>query len=283
VISYFQAIVIGVLQGVTELFPISSLGHSILLPAWIGWDDLVTAQHQSGESFYLAFVVALHVATACALLVYFHKDWVGIIGGFFRTLRTRRVETADERMAWLLVVGTLPVVVVALVLEGPLEELFAKPLAAAIFLTVNGGILAGGEWLRRRAHLRADKQLDSLRTADGALVGASQVAALFAGISRSGVTMVAGLFRGLDHEDSARFSFLLATPIILGAGVYKLPVLLGPVGDGVRGQALVGSLFAGVAAFFSVHFLVRFFRTQNLLPFAVYCVVVGAASIVRFA
>ena len=277
-ISYFQAIVIGLLQGVTELFPISSLGHSVLLPAWLGWDKLVSAQ-SAGESFYLAFVVALHVATALALLVYFRADWVRIVGAFFRTLRTRRLQTPDERLAWLLVVATIPAGLTGLVLEHSLRTLFAKPEAAAIFLTVNGVILLAGERFRRRA---AQRRLDTLDFKEAGAVGVAQVGALFAGISRSGITMVGGLVRGLDHEDAARFSFLLATPIILAAGVYKVPDLLGHLGDGIRGQALVGAAFAAVAAFVSVRFLVKFFETRTLTPFAVYSLVVGAISIVRF-
>lgn len=277
-ISYFQAIVIGVLQGVTELFPISSLGHSVLVPAWLGWDKLVTAQ-SAGESFYLAFVVALHCATALALLVYFRADWVRIIGAFFRTLRTRRLQTSDERMAWLLVVATIPAGITGLALEHSLRTLFAKPEAAAIFLTVNGVILLAGERFRRRAARRQPAALDFK---EAGAVGLAQIGALFAGISRSGITMVAGLMRGLDHEDAARFSFLLATPIILAAGVYKVPDLLGHLGDGIRGQALVGALFAAVAAFISVRFLVKFFETRTLTPFAVYSLVVGAISIIRF-
>jgi len=278
VISYFQAIVIGLLQGVTELFPISSLGHSVLLPAWLGWDKLVNAQ-SAGESFYLAFVVALHVATALALLVYFRADWVRIIGAFFRTLRTRRLQTPDERLAWLLVVATIPAGLTGLVLEHSLRTLFAKPEAAAIFLTINGVILLAGERYRRRA---AERRLDTLDFKEAGAVGVAQIGALFAGISRSGITMVGGLVRGLDHEDAARFSFLLATPIILAAGVYKVPDLLGHLGDGIRGQALVGAAFAAVAAFASVRFLVKFFETRTLTPFAVYSLVVGAISIVRF-
>jgi undecaprenyl-diphosphatase len=277
-VSYFQAIVIGLLQGVTELFPISSLGHSVLVPAWLGWDHLVRAQ-SAGESFYLAFVVALHVATAIALLVYFRADWVRIIRAFFRTLRTRRIETSDERMAWLLIVATVPVGVTGLVLEHTLRTLFAKPLSAAIFLVVNGLILLGGERVRRRGTAR---RVETLGVAEAGVVGVAQIGALFAGISRSGVTMVAGLLRGLDHEDAARFSFLLATPIIFAAGVYKIPDLTGPLGDGIRSQALVGSVFAGLAAYASVRFLMRFFETRNLLPFAIYCLGFGVVSIIRF-
>src|ERR1700730_2539565 len=295
VISYFQAIVIGLLQGVTELFPISSLGHSVLFPAWFGWDRLVSA-HSASESFYLAFVVALHVATAIALLVFFREDWSRIIRGFFRTLRTRRLETPDERMAWLLIVATIPAGITGLALEHSLRTLFAKPLAAAIFLTVNGVILLVGERVRRRAATRrliADhptahekegpgRRLDTLAFKEAGVVGGAQGGALFAGISRSGITMVAGLVRGLDHEDAARFSFLLATPIIFAAGVYKVPDLAGHLGDGIRGQALVGSIFAGFAAYGSVRFLMRFFETRNLLPFAIYCFAFGGVSMIRF-
>ncbi|MDQ1380884.1 MAG: undecaprenyl-diphosphatase [Actinomycetota bacterium] len=295
-ISYFQAIVIGALQGVTELFPVSSLGHSVLVPGWLGWDTLVRDQSRS-ESPYLAFVVALHVATALALLVYFRSDWARIIKGFLRTLRTRTLETADERMAWLLIVATIPAGITGLVLEHSLRTLFAKPLAAAIFLTVNGVLLLFGDWLRRRRTTQAiiekhpktqsrgeaGRRLDTLDFREALAVGVAQVGALFAGISRSGITMVAGLARGLDHEDAARFSFLLATPIILAAGLYKLHDFAGPNGDGIRGQALVGGIVAAGAAFVAIHFLVRFFETRNLLPFAIYCLLAGGVSIVRFA
>jgi undecaprenyl-diphosphatase len=296
VITYFQAIVIGILQGVTELFPISSLGHSVLLPAWFGWDGIVNAQSKS-ESFYLAFIVALHVATAIALFIYFWRDWKAIIRGFLRTLKTRRLETPDERLAWLLIVATIPAGITGLALEHTLRTVFAKPLAAAIFLTLNGVILLVGERYRRRASVQKlvkehanvqteteqGRRLDTLDFKEAGVIGVAQIGALFAGISRSGITMVAGLVRGLDHEDAARFSFLLATPIIFAAGVYKIPDLTGHLGDGVRGQALVGSIFAGLAAYVSVRFLMRFFETRNLMPFAIYCLAFGAVSIVRFA
>jgi len=296
VISYFQAIVIGLLQGVTELFPVSSLGHSVLVPAWLGWDTLVRGQ-SADESFYLAFLVGLHVATAFALLIYFREEWVRIIAGFFRSIRNRRIEGPDERMAWLLVIATIPVGVVGLALEHTLRTIFAKPLAAACFLTVNGVILLAGERFRRRAEVRglaaahrepgvveADgRRLDTLDFREAGVVGVAQTLALLAGISRSGITMVAGLARGLSHEDAARFSFLLATPIILAAGVYKLPDLLGSNGAGIRGQILVGSVVAGVAAYASVRFLVRYFTARTLTPFGIYCLVAGAICIVRFA
>jgi undecaprenyl-diphosphatase len=285
--SYLQAIVIGLLQGVTELFPISSLGHSVLVPAWLGWDNIANSQN-ADESFFLAFLVGLHVATAVALLIYFRREWARIIGGLFTSVRHRRIETPDERLGWLLILGTIPVGVVGLLFEHDLRTVFAIPAAAAAFLTVNGIILLAGEQVRRRAEKRhalaggGERQLSSLTMTDGALVGSSQILALFAGISRAGVTMVAGLLRGLDHEDAARFSFLLATPVILAAGVYKLHDLTGPLGEGYRGQILVGSIAAGVASYLSVRFLVRYFTSRNLNPFGVYCLVVGIVSLIRF-
>ena len=296
-LSYLQAVVIGALQGVTELFPVSSLGHSILVPAWIGgsWGQLVTqsGSHDSGSSPYLAFLVALHVATAVALLVFFARTWVEVIGAFFTVLRTRRVETSTQRLALLMVVATVPVGITGLALEHTLRTLFAKPLAAAIFLTVNGVVLLAGERLRLRSvALAADRTatddeagrpLASLAYREAALIGVFQTFALLAGISRSGIAMVGGLLRGLDHEDAARFSFLLATPVIFAAGVLKLPSLFGPAGQGIGGQVVVGALVAGVAAYGAVRFLTRYFTTRTLTPFAVYCLVAGVASIVRFA
>jgi undecaprenyl-diphosphatase len=297
VLSYFQAIVLGLLQGVTELFPVSSLGHTVLLPALLGWNNLVTAQ-SAGESFYLAFVVALHVATAIALLIFFRDDWVRIIRGFFRSLVRRKIETPDERLAWLLGIATIPAGIVGLALEHTLRTQFAKPLAASIFLTANGLILLAGEQVRRRAGVQKlatvpassaatgpepGRRLDTLDYKESVVIGVAQIGALFAGISRSGITMVAGLVRGLNHEDAARFSFLLATPLIFAAGVYKIPDLMGPLGNGVRSQALVGALFSGVAAYVSTKFLLKFFETRSLLPFGIYCLVAGGLCILRFA
>lgn len=294
-LSYFQAIFIGILQGVTELFPISSLGHSVLVPELLGWHSLVAGQ-SADESFYLAFLVGLHVATAIALLAFFWNDWVAVIRGFFSSIGKRRIDTPPERMAWLLVIGTIPVGIVGLVFEHRLRTIFAKPIAAAIFLTVNGLILLAGETLRRRAETRelvtehahhtdpgpghdVGRNVDTLELREGLFVGSAQILALFAGISRSGVTMVAGLLRGLDHEDAARLSFMLATPIIFAAGFYKLPDLLGHNGDHIRGQVLAGSLAAGIAAYLSVRFLTRYFETRTLTPFAVYSLVFGIAMI----
>jgi undecaprenyl-diphosphatase len=320
-ISYFQAIVIGVLQGITELFPVSSLGHSVLVPALLGWNGILASQ-SADESPFLAFLVGLHVATALALLVFFRAEWVRIVAGLVRSVGRRRIQTADERLGWLLVVATIPAGLVGLAFEQALRVLFARPLAAAVFLTANGVLLLAGEGLRRRSARRErlaahgdlerlgvdhpgdaipmggpldravwavpvrsepERGLAALSLGGAVLIGAAQILAFFAGISRSGVTMVAGLAGGLDHEDAARFAFLLATPIILAAGVYKLPDLLGPNGDGVRGQVLAGSLVAGVAAWLSVRFLTRWFQTRTLTPFAVYCLVAGLACVLRFA
>ncbi len=291
--DYAQAIILGLIQGVTELFPVSSLGHSVILPKLLGWDNVVAAQ-SAQESFFLAFLVGLHVATALALAVFYWRDWVRIARGVLASLGTRRIETPDARLGWLLIVATIPAGLIGLVFEHPLRTLFAKPFAASGFLFLNGLILLAGEWFRRRAQVRAvavahglnpegARRLDTLEFREAGVVGVAQIGALLAGISRSGITMVAGLVRGLDHEDAARFSFLLATPIILAAGVYKLPDLLGPNGDGVLGQVLAGSLAAGIAAYVSVRFLTRYFTTRTLTPFAIYCLVAGALTGVRFA
>ena len=292
-LSYLQAIIIGALQGVTELFPISSLGHSVLVPALIGgsWKHLVT-ENASGDSTtspYLSFVVALHVATAVALLVFYRADWVRIIGGFFTSIRDREIATPTQRLAWLIVLATIPVGITGLVLEHTFRTLFAKPLAAAVFLTINGLILLGGERLRRSSERRtagpvATKQrtLESLAYKEAAIIGLFQTFALLAGISRSGITMVAGLLRGLDHEDAAKFSFLLATPVILAAGLLKIPSLTGPAAAGIHGPILAGTITAGVAAYASVRFLTRYFTSRTLTPFAIYSLVFGAACIIWF-
>jgi undecaprenyl-diphosphatase len=304
-LTWVQAIVMGLLQGIAEMFPVSSLGHTVLVPAWLGWHNLVNSESDS-ESFYLAFVVGLHVATALALIAFFWRDWVKIIGGLITSIRDRKIENSAQRLAWLLVVATVPAGIIGLAFEKVLRTQFAKPLSAAIFLTVNGGILLVGERLRKRDAVRvlADRngevggaddrgvdpagggprrRLETLDMREAGIIGVFQVLPLIAGISRSGITMVAGLLRGLDHEDAARFSFLLATPVILAAGLLKVPELTGSLGNGVHGQILVGCLFAAVSAYFAVKFLVKYFETRTLTPFAIYCLIAGAISIVRFA
>jgi undecaprenyl-diphosphatase len=348
--------VIALIQGVTELFPVSSLGHSVLVPAWLGgrWQAMVTQSSQatSESSFYLAYIVALHCATALALMWFFRADWARIIRGLFRSLpasvrlswQDRRLRLAvadkDERLAWLIIFATIPVGLTGVALEHTFRILFAKPGAAAVLLFVNGLILLGAEALRRSAvrrkqagtaaagrqdlafapapgypgsprddhpgapgvrqpasHRRSaggrevtdidaaeqsDARLAGLSYADGIWIGATQILALLAGISRSGVTMAGGMWRGLDHEDAARFAFLLATPVILAAGVLKVPSLLGPAGAHIHGQVVVGVIVCGIAAYLSVRFLVRWFQTRTLTPFAIYCLAFGALSIIRF-
>ncbi len=321
-LTYAEAIVVGLFQGVTELFPVSSLGHSVLIPALIGGSWARDLSVSAPESPYLAFIVGLHVATAAALIAYFWRDWLRVIGGFATSLRDRQVQTADQRLAWMLILATIPVGISGLALEHLFRTVLGQPVPAAIFLTLNGVILYGGERLRRRApvaepgnesapagerspagsapaavavpsaatlapasadhaagaDLASDRRLAGLRFGEAVLIGSAQVLALLPGISRSGVTMVAGLVRGLSHEDAARFSFLLATPVILAAGVLKIPDLLGPLGAGIGGQVLAGSLCSGVGAYLSVRFLVRYFQTRTLTPFAIYCTVAGLAS-----
>ena len=345
--TYLQAVVIGLIQGLTELFPISSLGHTVLIPSWMGgtWATLVR-QESNAESPYLAFIVGLHLATALVLVGYYFKTWVRIIRGFFTSIIHRRVESADEKLAWLLIIATIPVGIAGLVLEHTFRVLFAKPLAAAIFLTINGGILAGAEVLRRRRpdapdeiaeheplnqpvrvaegtqaaqaawsgeavpsgaaaprgarhaapsplrgerderdvvlDVAAEQRLAGVGFVSALWIGASQILALFAGISREGVTMAGGLVRGLSHEDALRFSFLLSTPVILAAGLFKLTDLTGPLGADVRGQVIAGSIAAAATSLFAVVFLARYFRTRTLTPFAIYCVAAGLISIIRF-
>jgi undecaprenyl-diphosphatase len=347
--SFFQAVVIGLTQGVFELFPLSSLGHTVLIPSWIGgnWATLVR-QESLSESPYLAFVVGLHLANAIALLVFYAREWYRVIKGFFVSLARRRVESDSERLAWLIVIATIPVGALGLALEHAFRTLFAKPLAAAFFLCANGAILGAGEWYRQRSQARLASAAATTATtpalgALGALgahpqpgteevanlgggtigqvgtggvafallrfrnekfvamdqdaehqlaasisiwsafwIGASQALALLAGISREGVAMVGGLYRGLSNENAMRFAFLLSTPVIFAAGALKVPDLLGHLGDGIRGQVLAGSGVAVVASFVAVAFLTRYFKTRTLVPFAVYSGLFGLASIVRF-
>jgi undecaprenyl-diphosphatase len=277
-ISYAQAIVLGLLQGAAELFPVSSLGHSVVVPRLLGWDI-----HQN-DDYFLTFLVATHLATALVLLGFFWSDWVRIARGLGRSLRDREIAVGDTdaRLGWLLVVGTIPAGLLGLVLEHPLRKVFASPTTAAVFLFLNGLMLFGAERLRRRAPVaeRADGSDERIARRvrwRGALgVGSAQAVALLPGFSRSGATMSGGLLVGLSNEDAARYAFLLATPIIGAAAVLKLPNLAGSQGDGVRGPALAGALCAALTAFLPVRFLVRFFETNRLTPFAIYCTVAGA-------
>lgn len=279
-ISYVQGIVLGALQGVSELFPVSSLGHSVILPSLLGWDI------RQNDPFFLTFLVATHLATALVLLGFFRHDWARILRGLGRSLRDRGIadDDRDARLGWLLVVGTIPAGVIGLLLEHPIRRLFASPSTAAAFLIVNGALLYAAERLRRRAPRREEGDPDGriareLTWGEAAGVGVAQALALLPGISRSGASMGGGLLAGLSNEDAARFAFLLATPIIGAAAVLKLPDLFGPDGDGVRGPALAGALFAAATAWLSVRFLMRFFTTHRLSPFAAYCVVAGIVAL----
>jgi undecaprenyl-diphosphatase len=281
-ITYGQAVVLGVVQGVTELFPISSLGHSVILPQLFGWDI-----HQN-DAYFITFLVATHLATALVLLAFFWRDWVRIVKGIGRSLRDRGIAAgdADAKLGWLLVIGTIPAGILGLLLEHALRDVFASAASASFFLMLNGLLLFGAEALRRRAP-QTDRD-DDVRIArqvtyPGAfLVGGAQALALVPGFSRSGATMGGGLLVGLSHEDAARFAFLLATPIIGAAALLKLPDLIGPDGDGIGGQALVASLCAAASAYVSVRFLMRYFETRTLVPFAIWCLAFGAVCSVYF-
>jgi undecaprenyl-diphosphatase len=309
--TFLQAIVIGLIQGITELFPVSSLGHTVLVPAWIGgtWGTLVT-QESSVESPYLAFVVGLHLATAVVLLGFYAREWIRLIGGFITSVGRREVMSDEQRLAWLIVIATVPVGAIGIEFEHQFRTLFAKPLAAAIFLSINGVILGTGEFHRRRRQHRpavtgpisvpttqgrswrderivpmdaeAEHQLAGIGIRSAAVIGASQALALLAGISREGVAMVGGLFRGLDNENALRFSFLLSTPVIFAAGALKVPDLLGTLGNGIRPQVVAGSLAAVATSLFAVVFLSRYFKTRTLFPFAIYSLAFGLVSVIRF-
>ena len=284
-ISYLQAILLGLLQGVAEPFPISSLGHGVILPRLLGWHI-----HQN-DKFFLTFLVATHLATAIVLLFFFLGDWKRIVSGIFRSLQQREIrdDDVDARLGWLLVVGTIPAGVIGLLLEHPLRKLFASAPSAAGFLVLNGILLLAFERLRKRPPRPGDGEGDSdvriakLSWRQAIAVGTAQAAALVPGISRSGVTMGGGLLVGLSNEDAARYGFLLATPIIGAAAILKLPELFGSEGNGVRGPALVGALCAGFTTYFAVKFLLRYLKTNTLTPFGWYCIAAGAICSLIFA
>ena len=286
-ISYLQALILGLAQGIAEPFPISSLGHGVIIPSLFGWNI-----HQN-DDYFLAFLVATHCATALVLFVFFWQDWKRILAGLWRSIRARGrldPEDNDARLGWLLVIGTIPAGILGLVLEHPLRTLFASAETASIFLIVNGILLLAFERLRKRRPERGDGEGDSdpriarrMSFRQAAAIGTAQAAALIPGISRSGVTMGGGLLVGLSNEDAARFAFLLATPIIGAAGVLKLPELFGSAGDGVRGQALVGAIAAAFTTYLAVRFLLRYFQTNRLTPFGIYCLVAGIVFTLIFA
>jgi undecaprenyl-diphosphatase len=285
-ISYLQALILGLTQGIAEPFPVSSLGHGVIIPGLFGWNI-----HQN-DDYFLAFLVATHCATAIVLFFYFFADWMRIFRGLGRSIRDRGIGAGDDdaRLGWLLVIGTIPAGILGLALQHPLRTLFASPETASLFLILNGVLLLAFERLRRRRPEKGDGEGDSdpriarrVTLRQAAAIGTAQAAALIPGISRSGVTMGGGIMVGLSNEDAARFGFLLATPVIAAAGLLKLPELFGSAGDGVRGPALVGALAAAFTTFFAVKFLLRFFKTNQLTPFGIYCLVAGIVCTLIFA
>lgn len=271
---------LAILQGFSELFPISSLGHTVLIPALLHWNvDL------SSPSF-LSFVVVLHLGTAAALLVFYQREWRGIVPAFVASIvRGRFSGSVEEKTAWLLVIGTIPVGLLGLFFQNAVRVLFGSPIPVTLFLIVNGGVMFAGEALRRKRHLERDaayRNLDSLSFFDAAKVGLAESLALLPGISRSGSSIVAGLLIGLSEAEAARFSFLLATPVILAAGLLEVPRLFAPDAHVALVQSVLGGILSAVTAYCSVAFLTRYFRTNDLRPFGWYCVIVGAVCFTLF-
>jgi undecaprenyl-diphosphatase len=340
-LNFAEAGVVGLLQGITELFPISSLGHAVLIPAIVGGQWAKDLNVSAKESPYLAFIVGLHVATALAMIIFFWRDWIRIIRAFFASLGhfaapapgTRRFQPqgTDQTLAWMIILGTIPVGLAGVLLEHAFRTIFSKPTLTATFLFVNGLILLGGERLRRRGadeearqvladqRMAADRQratvaaggygggggrhssgqravkqeqanlavasderVTRLGLLTGIGLGASQILALLPGISRDGIVMVSGMFRGLTRQDAARFSFLLSAPVIFAAGVLKISDLTGPLGNGIRGQVLFGSVLSGIGAYLALKFLVRYLSdaSRTLTPFAIYCLAAGLGSLI---
>ncbi|TMD15369.1 MAG: undecaprenyl-diphosphate phosphatase [Chloroflexi bacterium] len=274
-----QALFMGLLQGASELFPVSSLGHAVLVPSLLHWSF-----KQSDPSF-VPFLVLLHLGTATALLLLYREQWVAIVRGFFAAAIRGQMKTESERLAMLLLVGTIPAAVLGVFLESRIKSLFASPDEAAGFLVLNGGLMLGFELMRRRAErgLSRSEQESHFAEAErisfraAALVGACQALAFLPGISRSGVTIGGGLLAGLRHQEAARFSFLLATPVILGAGIVEVPQLFS---TGVPvAEYLAAALLSGIAAYASARFLLRYFRSGRLDPYGWYCIGAGLISL----
>lgn len=292
--TFFQAIVLGLTQGITELFPISSLGHSVLLPGLLGW------RFSQNNEMFLEFLVATHLATATVLFVIYFKDWVRIVRGIFRSLAAREISNADPdaKLGWLLVVSTIPAGIIGLLLKDQITGNLLSPFSAALFLSLNGVLLLLAEWLRRRAARRiagatttvSAISTESLQNNDARIahrlsfwqafkVGILQVLALIPGFSRTGSTLAGGLMVGLSHEDSLRYSFLLATPIIGAAALLEIPALLTSGNIALIEVSAAGAAAAALAAWCAVKFLTRYFKTNTLTPFAMYCLAVGIVSL----
>ena len=293
-LTYIQAMIMGGLQGVAELFPISSLGHSVIFPQLFGWHI-----DQSADSF-LAFLVATHLATALVLFFFYFKDWMSIIAGIFRSLRQRTIDTKDTyaKLGWLIIVGTVPVGILGILFEQSLKNLFASPRAAAFFLILNGIMLWGLEIYKNHRDRSAkaqpskittgvissdpDRQIADLTWGSSVKIGIAQCLALIPGFSRTGATLGGGLVIGLDHVSAVRYSFLLATPVIMAAAVLKLPELAFAGNVSVIGPILVGSIVSALCAYLSVRFLTKYFKNHTLKPFAIYCLIFGLVALVSF-
>ncbi len=271
-----QALILALLQGVSELFPVSSLGHTILVPALLHWTNIDRA-----NPTFLAFVVVLHLGTALALIAYYRARWSAIVGAMVASvIRGRLSDDRDERVGWLLVVGTIPVGVLGVLFEDPVRALFGSPAPAALFLALNGLVMFAGEGLKRRQLRERSHSIEQLSFFQSVLIGFAQSFALLPGISRSGASMVAGLLCDLNHEDAAEFSFLLATPVIFAAALLELRYLVAPGAHVVLLQAVLGGLVAAVAAYLSVAFLMRYFKSNDLRPFGWYCLIVGVCCFI---
>jgi undecaprenyl-diphosphatase len=282
--TFAQALFMGLLQGASELFPVSSLGHAVLIPSLLHWS------FKASDPSFVPFLVLLHLGTATALLIIYRSEWVKVVRGFFTAAVRGEIRTDEERLAMLLLVGTIPAAVLGVFLENLIKRLFGSPYEAAGFLVVNGALMLIFEILRRRAEriaavdsaTRAEQeerfaQAERITFRAAALVGACQALAFLPGISRSGVTIGGGLLAGLRHQEAARFSFLLATPVILGAGLIEVPQLFAsgvPIGEYVGGAVL-----AGIAAYASARFLLRYFRSGRLDPYGWYCIAAGVGSL----
>jgi undecaprenyl-diphosphatase len=272
-VTTLQAIVMAVLQGVTELFPVSSLGHAVVLPRLLHWSI-----DQKAPDF-LPYLVVMHLGTAIALLVYFWRDWLSFLLALVTPSNPRGA--ADRRIFFFVVLATIPAVIVGTLARKILGDAFGSPMTAAIFLVVNGFILFGGDKIAGKSV----GVLDQLNWKGALAIGVAQCAALIPGISRSGATIVGGVVAGLQHKESARFSFLMAPPIMLGATVHEAPALL-KQGATLGGAALISGVVAGVVAYLSTAFLMHYFSRHEfeaLNPFAYYCWAAGAISVALIA
>ncbi len=284
--TYFQAIIVGFIQGITELFPISSLGHAILIPAWIGgsFREFISEENNA----YLLITIAMHLASSIALFLVFRRRWFNLIGGTFIAIKSRGFQSTQFRVLSYILIATIPVGALGLIFGDYFQSIFGKPAFSAAFLTINGLLLIAAERMSKGSAVAqtgdSDYQIDQNINSKTALaIGFGQSLALFAGISRFGITMSAGLLRRLNHSVASDFAFLLSLPVIVGASIVKLPELFTTDAKELLGQILVGSIVSFIATYISVTFLVKWFKTKTLYPFAIYCLLFGIASFIRFA